>query len=488
MTRLNAYLVFFSLVGWFLFWIILTFDLFAGAPNIRQLVQGVGLTITAITFIFVVGGFLLRTVLSGAFQIQPSRLVSACVYSLFSVIVLFVLLSNFGVDVGAILTTSAIVGAVVGLSMQSTLGSIIAGMSMSAEPLLKIGSAILYENRTVYIEQKTWRHIVGRRLDNVKIMIPNSMLANMRVLVLPEDGPTRLEVFLHLPPDVPPQQITDLLSQAFTDFEQIDASRPVVVTPIETQPEVDSIQYRIRLWAHSYSHVTILHGEVLRRAWYVLDRANIHQPRNQLFESRKWPEVRLATLERIIHAAQGQTSGETADLAIKQYRFAPSEVLHFSRAEAGRSLIVVRGEVRENGHTYLNTLEHGRRARPHLPALGVQKLTTPAIVRKIADRLAIDTGPIANRLVRDSLKSSKNLNEVLEELSNNILDEQKRNDFLSATKSLVEEGTTLDKWAISSLEPDASGRVSPNPELRAVTEVLAVTFLKQSNLVNEHLN
>jgi hypothetical protein len=63
----------------------------------------------------------------------------------------------------------------------------------------------------------------------------------------------------------------------------------------------------------------------------------------------------------------------------------------------------------------------------------------------------------------------------------NILDEQRRYNFLSATRSLIEKGTTLDKWAISSLELDASGRVSPNPELRAVNELVAITFVRQPN-------
>lgn len=476
MSRVSVSLVLLSLLGWLAFGIISTLDLFEQVPEFRQFALGMGLTVTAITFVAVVARFLLQTVMSGAFQVKPSGLVSAIVYSGLSLAACFALLSRFGVDVGAILTTSAIVGAVIGLSMQSTLGSIIAGMSMSAEPLLKIGSAIYFENKTVYIEQKTWRHVVGRRLDNIRIIIPNSMLANMPILVLPEDGPTRFDVFLHLPPDVPPQQVTDLLSQAFTDIEHLDTTRSVMVTPIETQPDVDSIQYRIRLWARTYSHVTILQGEVLRRAWYVLERSNIRQPRNKLFSSTKQMQIKTSLLDKIIRTALPDNLGEVAIQNIRQYKFAPSEVLNFPQSERGRSLIIVRGQVHENGNPYLNPIEHGRSARPHLPTLNVQELSTSATVRKIADRLAMEVGPVAEQLIRDAMRSSKDLDDLLLTLSASIHDENRRAAFLTSSKGLIKKEIRQGQWAISHLSVDASGRISPDLELRAITEVLAVTF------------
>jgi len=428
--------------------------------------------VTAITAVVVLAAFILKTVLTDILQFSPSGLVRAIVYSALTFAASLLLLSQFGIDVGAILTTSAILGAVVGLAMQSTLGSIISGMAMSAEPLLKIGSAIRFEGKTVYIEQKTWRHVVGRRLDNIRVIIPNSTLAGMPVLVLPEDGPTRFDVNIHLPPDVPPHRVTDLLAQAFSDMEHLDSTRAVMVAPIETIPEVDAILYRIRLWARTYSQVTILQGEVPRRAWYVLNRAGIHQPRNILFDSpppAQWSNDDLVDL--IAKAIPMKVRDD-----VRQYQFGVSELLQFPAHEAGRKMMIVEGETTTNADIYLNPLEHGRSARPHLPAMGVQKLTTIATFRKIADRLAKDVGPVAEILVRDLIKTSKDEIDLVEKLALHIEGDKQRASFISAVKGLVNTKDRRGPGTIASLSQDAAGRLMSNPELRALTGMLVVTF------------
>jgi small-conductance mechanosensitive channel len=45
-------------------------------------------------------------------------------------------LTQLGFDVGAIFTTSAILGAIIGLALQPTLGSLVAGMALSSDRVL----------------------------------------------------------------------------------------------------------------------------------------------------------------------------------------------------------------------------------------------------------------------------------------------------------------------------------------------------------------
>jgi small-conductance mechanosensitive channel len=474
--RVITTLILISSFGWLAFWTVETFGLFSTTPMFTQWIFAAGLVITTITAVMVLATFILKTILTDILQFSPSGLVRAIVYSGLTFAASLLLLSQFGIDVGAILTTSAILGAVVGLAMQSTLGSIISGMAMSAEPLLKIGSAIRFEGKTVYIEQKTWRHVVGRRLDNIRVIIPNSMLAAMPVLVLPEDGPTRFDVNIHLPPDVPPHRVTDLLAQAFSDMEHLDSTRVVMVTPIETMPEADAILYRIRLWARTYSHVTILQGEIPRRAWYVLNRAGIHQPRNILFDSPPPPKWSDNDLLDLIAKALPATASTKLRSDIKQYLFAPSELLHFPAHETGRKMMVVEGETTTSVDIYLNPLEHGRSARPHLPTMPVQKLSTIATFRKIADRLAKDVGPVAETLVRDLIKTTTDGKDLVAKLALNIDDDEKRASFISAVQSLVNTDHRAGPGTIANLSKDAAGRLMPNPELRALTGMLVVTF------------
>jgi small-conductance mechanosensitive channel len=474
-------LILFSCFGWSALWIVHTLNLFAAVPMFKQWIFAAGLVLTGITAVAVLATFVLKIILTDILQLSPSGLVRVIVYSGLTFVVSLVLLSQLGIDVGAILTTSAILGAVVGLAMQSTLGSVVSGIAMSAEPLLKIGSSIRFDGMTLNIEQKTWRHIVGRRLDNVRVIIPNSMLASMAVLVLPEDGPTRFDVFIHLPPDVPPQRVTDLLAPAFSDIEHLDSTRPVVVAPIESHPATDSILYRLRMWARTYSHVTVLHGEIPRRAWYVLNRAGIQQPRNKFYVSqpaRRWSNDKLVKL--IVKQIPGKSAANVRR-NIKQYQFAPSELLQLPVYETGRKMMIVEGESITNADIYLNPLEHGRSARTHLPTMGVQKLSTIATFRKIADRLAKDVGPVAEVLVRDLIKTSKDPLELVQKLAQHIEDKKKRASFISSVEGLVNVDDRRGPGTMADLSKDAAGRLMPHPELRALTGMLVVTFSMDDN-------
>ncbi len=467
-----------SCLSWLAFWIVQTFNLFTTAKMVEDWIFAICLLITAITTVAILARFILSIILTDLMQISPSGLISAIVYSCLTFMASLFLLSQFGIDVGDILTTSAILGAVVGLAMQSTLGSIVSGIAMSAEPLLKIGSAIRFEGMTVYIEQKTWRHVVGRRLDNLRVIIPNSMLAGMAVLVLPEDGPTRFDVNIHLPPDIPPQRVTDLLSQAFSDVEHLDSTRAVMVAPIETLPESDSILYRIRLWARAYSHVTILHGEIPRRAWYVLNRAGIHQPRNKFFSSPappKWSNKELAAFVANIIPQKIQGS-------INQYQFSPTELLQFPANISAQKMMIVEGESITNADIYLNPLEYGRSSRGVLPVMDVQRLSTIARFRKIADRLAQDVGPVAEILVRDFIKTSIDEEDLIKNLAMHIETDEQRSSFIHSVKKLLKSDNRCGPGTIATLRKDVAGRLMPTPELRAVTGVLIVTFSMDDSL------
>lgn len=471
-----AVLVLLSVLGWAAFAIFVALDLFKTTPQVLHLISVAGMVVTTITCVGLIATVILGLVLRDIFQVEPNGLIRALIYSGLTFAASFILLSYFGVDVGALLTTSAILGAVVGLSMQATLGSIISGLSMSAEPLLKIGSGIRFDDRTVIIEQKTWRHVIGRRLDGVRIIIPNSTLANMPVQVLPEDGPERFEVFLHLPPNVPPQRISDLLSKAFGDMDHIDTTRAVEITPIETQPEVDSILYRVRLWARDYTQIAELRGEVLRRAWYVLDRAGIHQPRNLFFEAPRRGKQKQADLANIIAARVLDLEAQHLEGKIRQYRFAPSELLCFPHDDLGRRMMILRGEASSETSIYLNPLEHGRSARPFLPTLRVQQLSTLATFRQIADLLAQYVGPVAEKLVQEGIKVTQNGSEFLHHLAENIHDEAPREDFLAEATKLLKSDVRRGPGTVATLNMDAAGQITTDPEFRTLTEVLAVTF------------
>lgn len=476
MRRSAPLLILVAGLGLALYWVVGAFGLFQSLPLVKQIVADAGLVVAAVALVMLVANFILDVLLTATFQVAPNDLVRAVVIALLAVIATTLLLAFFGVDVLSILTTSAILGAIAAVAMRSSFGGVMAGISLSSLPRFGIGATIEFNGERMTIEKRTMSSIIGRRSDNVRLLVPNSVLVGAMIVMFPEDGPTRFDVFLHLPPDVPPQRITDLLADAFVDIEHLDTTCPVEVAPIETRPDLGSIKYRIRLFARDQEDADRLSGEVLRRAWYVLNRAAIGQPKNKFYETPPWQGPTLAAA---LAAACPDFTPERREAVLRQgrtYRFAPLEMLRFPDSDAGWAVLILEGRASTRSGHYLNIVGHGREADEHLPAMPVEQLSTSAAVRTIAGLLAAEVGPIAERLVRETINTTRTRADLLAALASFIPVAERRAAFIEAGHDLAGGAGTRGPGTIQMLCRDVLGRQIPEPELRAVSELIAVTF------------
>jgi len=86
------------------------------------------------------------------------------VFSIVAFILLFVLIFNRfypGVNLGALFTTSAIFGVILGLALQDTLGNFFAGISLHADRPFQVGDMITVglQKHTGVVESISWRAI-----------------------------------------------------------------------------------------------------------------------------------------------------------------------------------------------------------------------------------------------------------------------------------------------------------------------------------------
>ena len=87
---------------------------------------------TAVLFIFVGAHLIVRLVFAWLLQYEPTQLQRGLVIALLSFIAAAMALAYFGLDVGTILTTSALVSAIIGLSVQPLLARTLRRMFCSA--------------------------------------------------------------------------------------------------------------------------------------------------------------------------------------------------------------------------------------------------------------------------------------------------------------------------------------------------------------------
>ena len=102
-------------------------------------------------------------------------------------------------NLGAVFTTSAIFGVILGLALQDTLGNFFAGISLQADRPFQVGDVITVgaERHTGVVEEITWRAVKIRTFQNHIVLISNSTAAREPIEVCPRENLNARIVFFN---------------------------------------------------------------------------------------------------------------------------------------------------------------------------------------------------------------------------------------------------------------------------------------------------
>ncbi len=112
------------------------------------------------------------------------RILRDAVVGVGAVAAALVLTSRAGFDVTGLAATSAILTAVIALSLQDTLGNIVAGLALELDHSPVVGDWITVEQITGQVREIRWRHSAVETRNGETLIVPNSALVKSRVMVL----------------------------------------------------------------------------------------------------------------------------------------------------------------------------------------------------------------------------------------------------------------------------------------------------------------
>jgi small-conductance mechanosensitive channel/CRP-like cAMP-binding protein len=120
----------------------------------------------------------------GTLKLKPPRILRDLLIAFAYIVVAITLLSRSGVDLTGIVATSAVITAVVGFSLQDTLGNVMGGMALQMERSISVGDWVRIDQQEGQVIEIRWRQtsIETRNWDTV--VIPNSVLMKGQVLLL----------------------------------------------------------------------------------------------------------------------------------------------------------------------------------------------------------------------------------------------------------------------------------------------------------------
>jgi small-conductance mechanosensitive channel len=423
-------------------------------------------------------------------NVEPNGAQRVVVHAIFAFAAAAVAMKVLGSDIAGLLTTSALLTAIIGFALQPTLGGLFSGVALQLDRHLKPGSYILFDGMETHIESMNWRSVIGLRRDNVRVVIPNSKLADEALRIRSEDNPAQQETYFYAPVSIPPQRISKLVRELVGDLSYVVGSETVQVAPIEQLPEIAALKYRVRYNVAFFMELRELEGEVLRRIWYGFQRHDIPLPVSRLYSEELrarqtgplgYPEGYNLT-EAVGAALQPADSAPSAamvsDLAQqvedegRVLLYGPSEKIIIPSAWSGRQYLLAAGELCQDDPNFADRRHIGAKPYPDSPELFVHQLADNTKLMRVADELSIYIGPYAEHAIRRETVTAANYAQLCERLALQIDDPAGRSRFLKTVlgsrRDIVLPGLIFGDTR------DVSGQTVSSPHYRAVDEAVII--------------
>jgi small-conductance mechanosensitive channel len=308
-----------------------------------------------------------------AFRIRRGYEAPTLVRNIFTLViftVLFVLIFKWfysEINLGALFTTSAIFGVIIGLALQDTLGNFFSGISLQADRPFQIGDVIVVsqQKHTGVVEGITWRAIKIRTFQNHIVLVSNSNAAKEAIEVAPRDNLNARLIFFSTVYTDSPAKTIHVVREAVRDADNVSEK----ITPIVRIRNLgeSSIEWEIKYWLEDYARYNDTDALVRQRTWYALRRNGLTFafPTRTLHLERKvatrptTAEDEIADRLSAVDVFAPLSTDELRQLAMATvgHVFAPGETL-IRAGDEGSSMFVV-----HNGRVQVQLTESGK-SRP----------------------------------------------------------------------------------------------------------------------------
>lgn len=262
----------------------------------------------------------------------------------------------FGIELTPFLATSAVVGAVVGLALQETLGNLFAGIALHSQSPFRVGDWVRLGEHEGRVEQVSWRamRLLTYSLDT--LTIPNNEVARHAILNFSKPrAPHSRVLLMGVNYHTPPNKVISVLENLLEQIPQVLRAPPPVIRIVGYQDF--TIQYEVRYFLEDFEQYRLIEGEVYRLIWYHFRRHGIEIPfpiRNvylrRVDDAEQQPETPVLRLRRTLRSIDlfqplGDEELELAASRFRQLHYAAGERLIEEGSPGDSFFVIDRGEV-----------------------------------------------------------------------------------------------------------------------------------------------
>mgnify|MGYP005836566689 CR=1 FL=1 len=200
---------------------------------------------------------------------------------LMTIIATLLILQAWGVRIGAIATSIGVAGVILGFVYKDTLANIFNGISLIMDDSFQKGDLIeLNDGEIGYVEEINLRSTKLRNFGAEEVIIPNSMLANMKIKNFAHPTKAiRLRIEFSVALDSDPDKVTELI------FKLIKSSHDVLKYP---KPKIFFqkigeyyLNFAVLFFIPDYNKMYVIKSEMTKKIYKELIKNKINMPSQQ---------------------------------------------------------------------------------------------------------------------------------------------------------------------------------------------------------------
>lgn len=221
------------------------------------------------------------------------------------------LMRQGGMSLSSIVTTSAVLTAVIGFSLQDTLGNIMGGLALQMEKTINEGDWVQVGTLQGKVKDIRWRHTAIETRNWDTVVIPNSMLMKGEVMILGrrtgQPVQHRMWVYFNVDFRVSPTDVINTVETALRSEPIPNVAQDPPPNCITWEYKDSYISYAVRYWLTDLMKDDPTNSEIRVRIYHALKRANIPLsiPAQALFITPETHEHKEEHMEReIAHRMQ----------------------------------------------------------------------------------------------------------------------------------------------------------------------------------------
>ncbi len=200
----------------------------SGGNRVAGIVEDAASVLVAIVLVRLAGAVFFRVLLPFV-RVNPARIIEDLATTALIAGGGLVWLRMAGVDLASLVTTSAVITAVVAFSMQETLGNILGGVVLQLDQSIRVGDWVRIDDVNGRVVEIRWRHTAIETRNRETVVVPNGWLMKNRFTVVgsrADDKPLwRRWVWFDLEQAGSPLAVCDVLVKAIADADIANVAR-----------------------------------------------------------------------------------------------------------------------------------------------------------------------------------------------------------------------------------------------------------------------